>query len=185
MRIKGLPFVTSGFIHNPWPRTPLPHSTPDDVPGRGILESMFHDPVKPRVGSVVCCRLGIKFDHSGIYVGRNRIIHRDGDGFLALVSPDVFLERLSGFNPAVNIFVACDEEGRPIGSPDIATRARAALKDPRLKKGYNVVFNNCHHFCRYCVTGEFEFKGPHNCSFRSLQSLLKRELGLATWRRWG
>ena len=153
------------------------------TPGRSLVETIFRDSVKPRVGSIVCCDLAVAFEHSGIYVGRNRIIHRDGDGFLVSVSPETFLERLNGFNPAVSIYVACDEDDQPIGGPKIARRARDAMHSPCHKKGYNLVFKNCHQFCQYCITGKSS-NGPHNCSFSSLERLLKRELGLTNWRTW-
>ncbi len=173
------------------PFTPFPTDGPVQVdvlnggrtPGRSLVETIFRDSVKPRVGSVVCCDLAVAFEHSGIYVGRNRIIHRDGDGFLVSVSPETFLERLNGFNPAVSIYVACYEDNQPIGGPEIARRARDAMRSPSHKKGYDLVFKNCHQFCQYCITCKSS-NGPHNCSFSSLERLLKRELGLTNWRTW-
>ncbi len=172
-RIPGVP----GPIAEPMPNW----LSDDNMPGRGILDAIFDDPVEPIPGSIVCCDL-MGLEHSGIYVGRNRIIHRDGDGFLAAVSPEVFIDRLNGFNNAINIFVACDADGDPVGGDDIAKAARSALRDPRQCRGYNVFTKNCHQFCRFCITGE---KGNVcNCSFSSLEKLLKRELDTAKWIRW-
>ncbi len=161
---------------------PTPNWLSDDsMPGRGLVHAIFDDSVEPFVGSIVCCDL-IGLEHSGVYVGRNRIIHRDGDGFLAAVSPSEFIDRLNGFNNAINIFVACDADGDPVGGADIAKAARSALKNPRQRRGYNLLTKNCHQFCRYCVTGE---KGNMcNCTCSRLERLLKRELGAAKWIRW-
>lgn len=151
------------------------------MPGRGILNAIFDEPVVPSAGSIVCCDL-MGLEHSGVYVGRNRIIHRDGDGFLASVTPEEFIDRLGGFNNAISIFVACDVDGEPVGSAGVARAARSALKSARVRNGYNLLTKNCHQFCRYCITGEDG--SVVNCSFSSLERLLERELGAAKWIRW-
>lgn len=156
---------------------------PNKSDGRSVFDAIFADPVKPEVGSIVCCDLAGGLDHTGIYVGRRRIIHRDGDGYLAAVSPEEFLDRLGGFNNAINIFVACDKDGDPVGDEDIAKEARAALKNPRCRKGYNLVTKNCHQFCRYCINGDDEGT-VRTCTFRSLEGVMRRELGFKRWRRW-
>ena len=157
--------------------------TSDHSRGRSVFETIFNDPIKRiPVGSIVCCDLAFAVDHTGIYVGRGRIIHRDGDGFLASVTPEVFLDRLNGVNNAINIFVACDERGHPVGGEDVAKEARLALKTPEVKNGYNLFLKNCHQFCRYCITGEEGNIG--NFTFTSLEDLMKREFGFARWRVW-
>lgn len=159
-------------------RLPLP-----DEKGRGFVESIFSESVKPKVGSVVCCRLARVVDHTGIYVGRNRIIHRDGDGFLASVSPEEFVSRLNGLNPSFHVYVACDEDENPLGDSNIACRARAALKDSQHNDGYNLFTKNCHQFTQYCVTGELD-NGIMDFTFTNLEDTLKREMGFGRWRRW-
>lgn len=162
---------------------PLPDLSDLQPRGRSLLETIFNDPIKRLpAGCILCCDLAGAFEHSGVYVGRRRIIHRDGDGFLASVSPEEFLDRLGGFNNAISIFVACDEDGDPVGGKELVDAARAALKKPKVKKGYNLVTKNCHQFCRYCITGESGHVG--NFTFTSLEKLLKRELGFSRWRRW-
>jgi len=151
--------------------------------GRTVLETIFRNGVKPVLGSIVCCDLAGAWEHSGVYVGRNKIIHRDGDGYLASVSPEEFLARLDGLNPAVSIHVSCDDDGAPVGDSRVAERARAALKRLSLSGGYNLLTKNCHQFCRYCLTGDDD-GSVFNCSFSSLEDLMKDELGFMDWRRW-
>lgn len=149
--------------------------------GRSLLEMFTHEEVYPIEGSVVCCLLGVVADHSGIYVGNGRIIHRDGAGFLAEVSQNEFLERLDGWNPAVTVFVSCRGD-EPVGSSEIAERAREALNDPR-HKGYNLLLKNCHQFCHYCLTGQID-NGVTDFAFTSLEKDLRNILGANSWRVW-
>ena len=149
-----------------------------DKPGRGIAQAYLMRSVAPVPGCVVCCDLAGVFEHSGIYVGRGRIVHRDGEGFLAAVDPATFLERLSGKNPAKTIFVSC-KDGAPVGGAQIARRARLALKDSEFSRGYNILTNNCHQFCRYCVTGTANRRGA---TFETLEKFLKKTLGVNGWR---
>ena len=60
--------------------------------GRNIIDIFTNKQVYPVEGSIVSCLLG-PVDHSGVYVGNNSIIHRDGSGFIAEVSPREFIER--------------------------------------------------------------------------------------------
>ena len=60
--------------------------------GRSLSDVLTNKQVCPVEGSIVSCLLG-PVDHSGVYVGNNSIIHRDGGGFIAEVSPREFIER--------------------------------------------------------------------------------------------
>lgn len=165
------------------PDGPVRLSSRTSERGRGLRETIFAESVRPKVGSVVCCRLARVVDHSGIYVGRNRIIHRDGDGFLASVSPEEFVSRLDGLNPSFHIYVACRENAEPIGDPSIARRAREALRDSQLKHGYNLLTKNCHQFTQYCVTGDLD-NGIADFTFTNLENVLEREIEFDCWRNW-
>lgn len=52
-----------------------------------LIDRYVRDTVIPVPGCVLCCELANCVDHSGIYIGNNRIIHRDGEVYLAEVSP--------------------------------------------------------------------------------------------------
>lgn len=129
----------------------------------GFLESfvknVFCDVVKPRPGSVVKVDLLGGADHTGIYIGNDEIVevaNIDGVATIRIVSAEEFIEgddfcsRVGTF-----IYVACkqDRNGNCIamGSKDIAERARAAVGQT---SKYNLVFNNCHMFTEYCISGE-------------------------------
>lgn len=129
----------------------------------GFLESfvknVFCDIVKPRIGSVVKVDLAMGADHTGIYIGNDEIVevaNVDGVATVRIVSAEEFIEgddcisRIGAF-----IYVACkqDRDGKCIamGSQDIADRARKAVGQ---SSEYNLVFNNCHMFTEYCITGK-------------------------------
>ena len=151
----------------------------------GLLESFIdnvcRDKVYPVKGSIVYCDLGFAFEHSGVYVGDGKIVHRDGGGYLAAVSPKTFIDRLDGFNNAISIYVSCHDEDA-VGSEKVAKRALAALSDPKLAVGYDLLENNCHHFCQYCLTGVEQ--GLLNYSFESLQNTMKKVYPFDNWRVW-
>ena len=116
--------------------------------------------VKPRIGSVVKVALSLPgAEHSGIYIGNDEIVevaNIDGTATVRIVSAEEFIEgddcisRIGTF-----IYVACkqDRDGNCIamGSQDIADRARAAVGET---SKYCLVFNDCHSFTEYCVSGK-------------------------------
>ncbi len=144
--------------------------------GRSPLMFVLDD-VVPSEGSIVCCMLAGVWDHSGVYVGNGRIIHRDGGGYIDEVSPREFLERLDGRNLAVTIFVACKGKN-PTSSREIADRAREALNDPQ-HEGYNLITKNCHQFCHYCLTGKID-NGIDDFTFTALEDEMMRIQGMDT-----
>ncbi|WP_228256354.1 lecithin retinol acyltransferase family protein [Acinetobacter wuhouensis] len=145
------------------------------------LKHSLKDKVKPRVGSVVFCRLGLnQVEHTGIYVGYNKIIHLEGDGHVRTVSPEVFLARLGGFNKitAHSIYVAC-KNGKPIHSSKAAMKAKIYGAH---KTNYALFSNNCHKFSSGCVTGNRDNKDSF---FSLLESTLKQNhYGLTEWKIW-
>ena len=136
--------------------------------------------VVPKIGSVLYCDLLGFFEHTGVYIGNNQIVHRDGKGFIAVVSPKEFLARLDGRNPAKSIFVAC--RGNEVyGSSVAAKRAIAAIHDPKFK-GYNLLFKNCHQFTQYCLTEHTSELGDF--AFTHLQNLLYKSANIDSWYLW-
>ena len=83
-------------------------------------DALFIHNMRPAVGSVVYCNLGLVAEHSGIYVGRNKIVHLSGDGHIEKVSAKEFCERFSGLNPSFTVFCPaksnCKERGDKKGS---------------------------------------------------------------------
>lgn len=144
----------------------------------GLINSAIKDLVKPKVGSVVHCGLLInQIEHSGIYIGYNKIVHLDGSGRIETVSPKKFLDRLDGMNLATNIYVSC-RNGKAVASKRAAERAK--LKIGQTVK-YSLMSNNCHMFTSGCLTGSFENKDNF---FTSLEETVEKEINMNEWRVW-
>lgn len=163
------------------------------IPGtNSFIDNVFRDTVKPKLGSVVHCdlsripiigELGLKAEHTGIYVGDGMIIHRDGDGYLDKVTPRQFLNRLDGNNYAISVYVACNGT-KPLHIMGAFNRARAALNNPKFE-GYDLLNKNCHNFTRYCLTGEFDDEQDElDFTFSALEELLYYEFDMDNWRVW-
>ena len=144
----------------------------------GLINSAIKDLVKPKVGSVVHCGLLMnQIEHSGIYVGYNKIVHLDGSGRIEIVSPKVFLDRLDGMNLATNIYVSC-RNGEAVASKKAAARARSKINQT-IK--YSLTSNNCHMFTSGCLTGDFKNKDKF---FSYLEETVEKELDMNEWRVW-
>ena len=123
-----------------------------------FVKNVFCDVVKPRIGSVLKVALPLGADHTGIYIGNDEIVevtNVDGVATVQIVSAEEFIEGEGFARTGMFIYVACkqDRNGNCIamGSKDIADRARAAVGQT---SRYNLVFNNCHMFVEYCITGK-------------------------------
>ena len=145
----------------------------------GIIDNDFRDNVStPAIGSVVYCDLAFGTgDHSGIYIGKNRIVHLNGDGIIEVVSPKKFMKRLGGWNSAVSIYVSCDGTD-PVGSKKIANRAKSMVGSTR---EYNFILDNCHQFTTGCINEDFD----NSCNFLwMLKTEAEEHIGANTWRVW-
>ena len=123
-----------------------------------FVKNVFCDVVKPRIGSVLKVALPFGADHTGIYIGDDEIVevtNIDGVATVQIVSAEEFIEGEGLARIGTFIYVACkqDREGNCIamGSKDIADRARAAVGQT---SNYDLVYNNCHMFVEYCITGK-------------------------------
>lgn len=161
-----------------------------DLNRNSFVDNVFRDKVVPRPGSVLLCdlspapllhQIGLGAEHTGIYIGENTIIHRDGSGRIEKASPDKFLNRLDGLNCAISVYTAC-RDLEPFASERACERAIAALDDPE-RQGYDLLNKNCHHFTRYCLTGDTDQWG-FDFTFASLQNLLKNKFLVNNWRVW-
>lgn len=144
-----------------------------------FIDNVIRDKVtEPAIGSVVYCDLaGGHAEHSGIYVGHRQIVHLDGSGLIETVSPAQFLERLSGANIAITIYVSCRGPD-PVGSPIVAQRAKSKIGS---RRQYNLLRDNCHQFSSGCLNGTFD-------NADNFMVLLKSRcadvLRANTWRSW-
>ena len=144
----------------------------------GLINAAIKDLVKPKVGSVVHCGLLMnQIEHSGIYIGYNKIVHLDGSGRIEIVSPTIFLDRLDGMNLATNIYVSC-RNGKAVASKRAAERAKSKI-DQTIN--YSLTSNNCHIFTSGCLTGDFKNKDNW---FSLLEETVEKEINMNEWRVW-
>ncbi|WP_116644303.1 lecithin retinol acyltransferase family protein [Salinivibrio sp. HTSP] len=142
-----------------------------------FVDNVLRDKVQPVPGSLVYCDLALAFEHSGIYVGNDQIVHLNGDGRVEAVSPARFLQRLGGFNPAISIYVSCRDK-QAVGSPAAAARA---MQEIGKRQDYNVLFDNCHQFSSWCLSDN----RANSDSFTwMLKDTAKAHLHANTWRVW-
>jgi hypothetical protein len=88
------------------------------------------------------------YTHHGIYVGRGRVVQYGGlsHGLRRGPVEEVALLQFARGRP---IWLRL-EEPRQFDRDEVVHRARARLGEDR----YNVLTNNCEHFCEWCVRGE-------------------------------
>lgn len=114
---------------------------------KSFVDNVIKDKVTPIQGSILHCSLwGV--EHTGIYIGNNRIVELLGTGEIRIATPEMFIE---GTN-AISIYVACNA-AEPLGGKHIADRAKRMVSNTR---NYNLILDNCHQFTTGCITGDFE-----------------------------
>ena len=134
----------------------------------------FDTKVMPKKGSVLYCDLtGSFLEHSGIYVGDNRIVHLNGKGEIEAVSPAEFLSLFA----LQDIYVSCMENSA-VGSEHVANRALSIVGE---KRSYNLMLDNCHQFTTGCLTGNFE--NSKNFLWM-LKMQAEKTLNADTWNLW-
>lgn len=94
--------------------------------------------VQPVSGSIVCCGIYQFFEHSGIWLD-DYAIEQHGSGLVRAVSARRFMENRSG----ETIFVACDQNARPLSDELAAMRAASKLFEVN---DYHLIKNNCNRF---------------------------------------
>ena len=132
---------------------------------------------KPVPGTPVYCNLAVEFEHTGICIGDDKIVHLNGDGKIEIVSPRQFVARLDGLNPAISIYCA-SRNGKALGNASIAARARSMVNR---RRNYHFLFDNCHQFTCGCLSGDFE--NPCNF-FWMVEAEISDKLGSFTWAEW-
>jgi len=140
-----------------------------------LTDNLFRKTRGPIRGSIVYCDLVFGYaEHSGVYIGQDRIVHRNGKGMIEIVSSREFISNTS----AITIYVSCDQYGNAVGCEDTALTAEAEVGS---YGRYQLLGDNCHQFCSYCLTGD-------SFNQASLLMLLKIEasnlIGASEWRAW-
>lgn len=111
----------------------------------------------PRAGTPLLVELAEMVEHSGVFLGRNRVAELNGNRRLLNVSLSAFLngqpDSKVNMRWGTRVFAACDaESGSPLSSPKIARTARTFISQVG-ETDYNLFRNNCHLFTASCVSG--------------------------------
>lgn len=112
----------------------------------------------PPAGTPLLVSLALAFEHTGIYLGGNRVAELNGDGHVKAVSLTRFVngtdDGIVSVRNGTRIFAACDARSRrPLVSARTLSTACAALEDDGGRIGYDFVQFNCHLFTAACVRG--------------------------------
>lgn len=137
------------------------------------LIKLVQSPVKPTIGSIVYCELLFGYlDHSGIYIGNNKIVHLNRRGIVEVVTPAEFIKGTMAFN----IYVSCQDKVA-VGSLVTALTAKQRVNR---KYNYNLVTDNCHKFTIDCIS----LSGLPPNTLTELKSVTRATLRANSWRRW-
>ena len=142
---------------------------------KSFVDNVFRDKVNPKIGSIVHCSL-MGAEHTGVYVGNNKIVELLGSGDVVSSSPYDFV---SGTN-AISIYVACHQK-EPLHLQSIGARAEAKIGSTR---EYKLVSDNCHQFTVGCITDEFENSSNFFINVeKKIRDYMNSGRGI-TWRVW-
>lgn len=111
----------------------------------------------PPPGTPLLVTLSLVLEHTGIYMGNNRVAELGGDGNVRLVSLSRFIngseDDLIRLRTGTRIFAACDKRTRrALTSRTAKDTARTALSSPRSTR-YDIATVNCHQFTAACING--------------------------------
>ena len=110
----------------------------------------------PPPGTPLLVSLALALEHTGVYLGDNKVAELQDDGFVKTVSLTDFINGDTAPFPLRNgtrIFAACDARSRkPLGTAAVAKMARR-LSDEAYYAGYNLIQSNCHLFVAACAAG--------------------------------
>ncbi|CAK3148710.1 hypothetical protein EDB51_11077 [Vibrio crassostreae] len=115
---------------------------------KSLIQNLFWKTDGPVRGSIVYCDLAFGYaEHSGVYMGNGRIIHRNSKGLIEAASIRQFLADTT----ALSIYVSCNTQGRAVGNESTAQIAGAMLG---VQTDYSLLNENCHQFCSHCLSGD-------------------------------
>jgi hypothetical protein len=112
-----------------------------------IFDTLLHKNEEPQLGAqVISPRRG--YSHHGIYVGSGRMVHYAGFAHGFFSGP---IEEVSLCDFAQNRPIWIRRTPRPSFPPEeVIRRARMRVGENR----YQLLRNNCEHFCEWCLRGE-------------------------------
>ena len=110
----------------------------------------------PPPGTPLLVSLALALEHTGVYLGDNKVAELQDDGVVKTVSLTDFINGDTAPFPLRNgtrIFAACDARSRkPLGTAAVAKMARR-LSDEAYYAGYDLIQSNCHLFVAACAAG--------------------------------
>ncbi len=137
---------------------------------------LFRHRYYPKVGSIVRVELMGGVDHSGIYIGRNKIIeitNKDDLGCVEIVDLNDFVYS-SIFRSGVTIYVAIDKLSKDIifdkKIADLANKHKGKKNKYQLRK------DNCHSFVHKCIIDEDFDKITSVWMFKQLNESISKNL---------
>ena len=167
----------------------IPDVLVESTSSRGRRNAQAHRLIAPPpAGTPLLVSLAFAFEHTGVYLGGNRVAELNGDGHVKAVSLTRFVNGGAGdvwsIRNGTRIFAACDERSRrPLASARALATAREAVEEGMLRTGYDLARINCHLFTAACVRGvlpgERRFRsalGGGIASIGRLEKLLSRAL---------
>lgn len=113
--------------------------------------------VTPRIG----------YQHHGIYIGQNRVIHFTSDSRIEEVSLSEFTE-----NNGYSIYPFHSKFSRH----EIVERAMSRLGNDH----YNLIFNNCEHFCNWCIHDKHRSQQVNNAALTTSTGLAVTQASTVT-----
>ncbi|WP_318419758.1 C40 family peptidase [Photobacterium leiognathi] len=139
-----------------------------------FIDNVFKDKVKPVKGSIVYCDLYLGYaGHSGIYIGNDKIVHKNRMGVIEVVSPKDFIESTT----AISIYVS-SYKGNASGSIVAAWIAESQIG---IHDEYSFYRYNCHQFCSYCISGDLD---NYDISLMQLKTNCKNNIDIDDWLVW-
>ncbi|WP_462182466.1 lecithin retinol acyltransferase family protein [Campylobacter concisus] len=141
--------------------------------------------------------LSIKlYEHHGIYVGDNMVVHYNGLARGIVLEKSCFEEILSNVVPldkrniakvemtSLEEFASGDvlqvkkHADAPFSGQEVALRAKTRIGEQK----YNLIINNCEHFCNECVFGEHVSEQVQNVKqnsaiFSEIEPFLEQIIG--------
>jgi len=141
----------------------------------GILDSC-REPVTPKAGSIVYCDLAFGYvEHSGVYVGNNKIVHLNRRGMIETVTPKQFIAGTT----AINIYVSCKDS--EVTADSIVAENAIYYAELIQSDDYNLILNNCHHFFFHAKTG---IRDNSDITLWLLKDTCNTYMQSNTWRHW-
>jgi len=138
------------IVPTTFPKNPMEELFDSPHRKKETIFDKFKENVEPGIGALVYCEL-FKMEHSGIYLGNNRIAQLSGKGNIEVVSPSRFTDNITTID--TDIFIPVNRDGEPITCYEAAINAEKMIGS---KRPYNLILDNCHQFSSGCITGDFE-----------------------------